>query len=44
LDAVINVIVILFQRVAQKRIEKELLPAELTKEENDCTEDETTKE
>lgn len=44
LDAVINVIVILFQRTAQKRIKKELLPAELPKEENDCIEDETTKE
>ena len=43
LDAVINVIVVLFQRVAQKRIEK-ALPAELPKEENDCAEDGTTKE
>lgn len=41
LDAVINAIVVLFQKLAQKQVEKSLLPAELQKEDNDFTEDET---
>lgn len=44
LDAVINVIVVLFQRVTQKQIEKALLSAEFQKEENGFAEDETKEE
>lgn len=44
LDAVINVIVVFFQRLAQKQVEKALLPAELQKEDNSFAEDEPKEE